>query len=173
MTRRPGPSGFSLLELLTVIAILAIVALLLIPSFLDALQKAKQKQTMRHITTVGTAMMSMLTDEAGAAAAAGATAAPIDLTTIPPVSREDLTEILVPAYLQRIPALDGWGGALEYRFREENPQGSRVLGIRSLGRDGQAEGESYLPGSFDPTDYDRDLVWVDGGFIRFPLRASS
>lgn len=172
MTSRAS-RGFTLIELLIVIAIIGILAILLIPSFLDSLHKARQKQTMGNITTVGTAMMSWLTDQAGAAAAAGASAPAIDLTTIPPVTRAELEALLVPAYVQTIPTGDGWGGHIDYRFDKADPYGTQILGIRSLGRDQVAEGDSYVPGPFDPTDYDRDLVWVDGGFIRYPLRDAS
>ncbi|HLE83342.1 MAG TPA: prepilin-type N-terminal cleavage/methylation domain-containing protein, partial [Thermoanaerobaculia bacterium] len=37
--------GFTLIELLIVIAIIGIIAAILIPNFLDSLQKAKQKRT--------------------------------------------------------------------------------------------------------------------------------
>ena len=50
--------GFTLIELLIVIAIIGIIAALLIPNFLDALQKTKQKRTMGDIRIVGTAMFS-------------------------------------------------------------------------------------------------------------------
>ena len=49
MIRSPGrtrrQSAFTLIELLIVIAIIGIIAALLIPNFLDALQKSKQKRT--------------------------------------------------------------------------------------------------------------------------------
>ena len=40
---RNRQKGFTLIELLIVVAIIGIIAALLIPNFLDALQKAKQK----------------------------------------------------------------------------------------------------------------------------------
>jgi hypothetical protein len=42
------------------------------------------------------------------------------------------------------------------------------MGIRSTGRDNSAEGETYTVGPFITTQYDRDIVWADGFFVRFP-----
>src|SRR5947199_8503811 len=75
---RNRQKGFTLIELLIVVAIIGIIAALLIPNFLDALQKAKQKRTVADMRNVGTAMFSWLTDQVGAAAA-GQTATEIDL----------------------------------------------------------------------------------------------
>ncbi|MGD2116571.1 MAG: prepilin-type N-terminal cleavage/methylation domain-containing protein [Acidobacteriota bacterium] len=162
--------GFTLIELLIVIAIIGIIAALVIPNLLDAMHKAKQKRSMGDIKIVGTALMSWLTDQSGAAAAAGA--ATIDVSDMPLQAREDLAAILVPQYLQEIPERDGWLADYEYRLDLEDPEGDLVFSVRSLGRDAIAQGTEYTIGPFDPTDYDQDLVWVDGGFIRWPDRGS-
>src|SRR3954447_21264732 len=77
---RSRQKGFTLIELLIVVAIIGIIAALLIPNFLDALQKAKQKRTVADMRNTGTAMFSWLTDQVGAAAA-GQTATEVDLST--------------------------------------------------------------------------------------------
>jgi len=74
---RNREKGFTLIELLIVVAIIGIIAALLIPNFLDALQKAKQKRTVADVRNAGTALFSWLTDQVGAAAA-GAAAGPND-----------------------------------------------------------------------------------------------
>src|SRR5215831_13836410 len=77
---RNRQKGFTLIELLIVVAIIGIIAALLIPNFLDALQKAKQKRTVADVRNTGTAMFSWLTDQVGAAAA-GAAATDINLAS--------------------------------------------------------------------------------------------
>ena len=65
--RRTGQRGFTLIELLIVVAIIGVIAAILIPNLLDALQKTKQKRTMAEMRITGTAVMSWLSDQAGAA----------------------------------------------------------------------------------------------------------
>ena len=85
---RNRQKGFTLIELLIVVAIIGIIAALLIPNFLDALQKAKQKRTVADMRNTGTAMFSWLTDQVGAAAA-GAAATEVDLSKYSGLRRDD------------------------------------------------------------------------------------
>lgn len=174
MSLRHRSRGFTLIKLLIVVAIIGIIAALLLPNFLESLQKAKQKRSMGQIKIVGLAMMAWLTDQAGGAAAAGAsTVAKIDLSDIPSVTHGELTDVLVPAYIQEVPETDAWYEPYDFHLSVEDPYGQNVLAARSLGRDRIAEGTEYEVGAFEPTDYDRDLVWVDGGFARWPQKSAS
>jgi hypothetical protein len=118
----------------------------------------------------GTALFSWLTDQVGAAAA-GASVTWADYTG---VDMPALASFVTTQYIQEIPTLDGWKGLYEYRLNTANPLAQRVMAIRSLGRNKAAEQSSvYLSGAFDPTDYDQDIVWADGYFVRWPQKLTS
>jgi prepilin-type N-terminal cleavage/methylation domain-containing protein len=168
---RNRQKGFTLIELLIVVAIIGIIAALLIPNFLDALQKAKQKRTVADIRNTGTAMFSWLTDQVGAAAA-GQTGSAVDLTSYGgTVAITTMSSLLTPQYLQGIPTLDGWKHAYEFYLNTANPLAKNVMAIRSYGRNGTNDGgPSYTVTAFDPTNYDQDIVWADGFFVRWPQK---
>ncbi|MBV8200124.1 MAG: type II secretion system protein [Acidobacteria bacterium] len=171
--RQKGQHGFTLIEMLIVVAVIGIIAAMLIPNLLDALQKAKQKRTMGDMKIIGTAMFSWITDQS-AAAAAGASASVVDLTQYgTQLTAPNLTTVLVSQYIQSIPTLDGWQSPYQYYLRTDNPHAVQVMAIRSLGRDKTAEGDQYTVTAFDPTDYDRDIVWADGFMVRYPEKTGS
>ena len=166
--RNRRQKGFTLIELLIVVAIIGIIAALLIPNFLDALQKAKQKRTVADIRNTGTAMFSWLTDQVGAAAA-GANGT-VNLSSYSSVAEATLDTVLVPQYLQDVPPVDGWKTPYQYYLNTANPLAQQVMAIRSLGRNKTSETTSYEVTSFDPTNYDQDIVWADGFFVRWPQK---
>ena len=164
--------GFTLIELIIVIAIIGLLAAFLLPMFLDALDKARQKRTMGDVKSVGTSLMVWLTDNAGAAAAAGQKT--VDLSEIPVLTGDTVKDVIVPQYIQEIPERDGWKNPIEYRMDLETPgKGGLSFSVRSPGKDGSYQGTEYTAGQFDPTDYAQDIVWVDGAFIRAPVRVGS
>jgi general secretion pathway protein G len=167
---RRSSSGFTLIELLVVIAIIGIIAALLIPNLLDSMQKAKQKRTMADTRITGTAMFAWLTDQVGAAAAGQGTTQVALASYGSPITSEDLGTILAPQYIQTVPILDGWKNPYQYFLRTDNPHADQVMAIRSLGRDNASDGDSYTVSAFDATDYDRDVVWADGFFVRWPSK---
>ena len=72
-------------------------------------------------------------------------------------------------YIQEIPTNDSWGTPYDYVWAG-TIRYSEVIGIRSLGRDQETDGngDTYTMGPFDSNDYNRDIVWADGFFIRYP-----
>ncbi|HEY4575538.1 MAG TPA: prepilin-type N-terminal cleavage/methylation domain-containing protein [Thermoanaerobaculia bacterium] len=169
---RNRQKGFTLIELLIVVAIIGIIAALLIPNFLDALQKAKQKRTVADMRNAGTAMFSWLTDQVGAAAAgqANTTIALSDYGS--PVAATTVSSILVPQYLQSVPEKDGWKNDFIYYLKTGSSEvlQKNVMLIGSGGRDASGITGSYTVAGFDPTDYDQDIVWADGFFVRWPQK---
>ena len=166
---RNRQKGFTLIELLIVVAIIGIIAALLIPNFLDALQKAKQKRTVADMRNAGTAMFSWLTDQVGAAAA-GAAATEINLGSYTGSDAATLTTVLVPQYLQAVPVKDGWKQDYHYYLETTDVLKQNVMAIASGGRDTNCDCGTYSVTGFDPTDYDQDIVWADGFFVRWPQK---
>lgn len=137
-----------------------------------ASDREAQKRTVADMRNVGTAMFSWLTDQVGAGAAGqsqGETeSAPVNLKQYPPISRGELEKILVPQYIREVPEKDGWGHPYEYYLNVADPMARQVMSIRSPGRDGKFSATEYSPTSFEPGDFDEDIVWTDGYFVRWP-----
>lgn len=169
---RNREKGFTLIELLIVVAIIGIIAALLIPNFLDALQKAKQKRTVSDMRNTGTAMFSWLTDEASAAAAGAPSTSPFP-TGYVSITADNLRAILVSQYLQEIPELDGWKNPYDFYLNTEDPLARQVMAIHSYGRDEKKDTGPFTVTGFDPTDYDRDIIWTDGFFVRWPQKLTN
>ncbi|HEY3571650.1 MAG TPA: hypothetical protein VGP73_27230 [Thermoanaerobaculia bacterium] len=129
-----------------------------------------QKRTTEDIYRLGHAMFSWLTDQVSAEAAGQSQSDKkmVDLDDYHLISHKELTKILVPQYIQAVPEKDGWGHPYEFHLHVMNPVASRVMCIRSPGRDGRFSTRNYEVGGFPLNKFDEDIVWADGYFVRWP-----
>jgi len=168
--------GFTLIELLIVVAIIGILAALLIPNALAAIQKAKQKGTMKDINSIATAITDYITDNGTAPAHAGQLAGGDSLYT-------DLSGF----YLKVLPQNDQWGTAFEIDcgvaaegvYTGVTNTGVDDFLVASYGRDKTMTAIAFDP--LDPvtayfpitgmTSFDLDLVNWSGSWIHAPKSA--
>ena len=169
---RKRQRGFTLVELLIVVAILGLIAAVLIPNVLDALDRARQKRAMTDMRGIGTAWTTWLTDQIGVASAgAGKTFGRQGQVEIGFV---DLQANLQPggshSYITELPQYDPWSSP--YRFFIAGRAGSpQRLTICSAGSDGEfyeCDRDGLEVGPFPAWEREQDIVWSDGGFVRWP-----
>jgi len=110
--------GFTLIEMLIVVAIIGILAALLIPNAMSALQKAKQKGTIKDINTIATGLMDYITDRGQAPASATG-----QLTS----AQDALISELQGFYIKVFPWRDQWNHGF-YVYGGTNCNGN-VFGI--------------------------------------------
>jgi type II secretion system protein G len=169
--------GFTLIELLIVVAILGILAALLIPNAITAIQKAKQKSTMKDITVISTAVTDFVTDN-------GVTPVQDGSYTASAAFYTDLS----PFYIKVLPINDQWGNnfmaycgtACDGNYGISGAAGDDFV-IASYGRDKTVESFSF--NASDPeagmyvvstaAHFNRDLVMWNGSWIRAPRTAAT
>ena len=139
-----GKEGFTLIELLIAVLIISIIAAIAIPSFMSALQRSRQRRSMKDMRTLSTAVETYKIDFSR----------PPQDTNI-----SNLVNTLQPIYVQVFPKLDGWQREFIY------VAGVEVYTLESYGRDG-LDGGNISPATKD--DFDLDIILVDGFFTASP-----
>lgn len=163
--------GFTLIELLVVVTIVGILAALLIPQGMAAMQKAKQKGTMKDIGAISTALLDYTIDVGTLPAHAG------DMDAA-------LQTLLAPDYQKVCPIEDQWGNnfliycgqAAGFSVRGCNFTGSGDFVVMSYGRDGLTDGVNYDVADPDASMYivtnlssfASDLIQFNGAWVRGP-----
>jgi hypothetical protein len=121
-------------------------------NYLNSIDRARQKRTMADIRSIAQAWESS-SSEKGNFTAAG-------LTFPVAVTHDELTSSLAPTYMRSLPTSDGWGRPLQFGAD------GKVYAIRSAGRDGIYESDTYEHGAGENPDC--DIVYSNGNFVRYP-----
>ena len=166
---RNGQKGFTLIELLIVVAIIGILAAIAIPNLLTAMQRAKQKRTMADIRSIASAWEMYAIDNNGYTAAGTAEEIVEEEPPSGPeegdglLSYDEVAAELSPDYIKKLPESDGWGNP--YLFLPFESGNSYVIG--SLGKDGALDDDEWSLGE-TTTDFNCDIIYWNGSFIKYP-----
>ena len=155
----PRRRGFTLIELLIVVAIIGIIAAIAIVNMFNAIARAKQKRSMGDMKTIATAIEAYATDQNFYPAAA-ALALPSGLS-LPTSTIGVISGSINPTYIRAVPLVDGWNSFFLYGTNASKSD----FALCSTGADGVPE---TSPVGGPTTNFNADIILVDGSFVQFP-----
>jgi len=183
--------GFALFELLPLVAVLGILGAVVVPAFLDALERSCQKRTMSDIRSMGGAAVSFSREYDGFPSNrySGDPA-----VAWPMAFDANGSPAIVPDFIQAVPAADGWSRPYHYDAGPDEAYINERLGdvtakhfvVYSYGSDGFDGGGdpsassaasiaacwcAHPPvscGTLETHCYQTDIVWGDGAFLQAP-----
>jgi type II secretion system protein G len=166
--KKRNKKGFTLIELLIVVAIIGIIVAIAIPNLLNAIQRAKQKRTMGDMRTAGTAAEAYAVDFNHYPAAAGynwpsGLSFPASSQTFgsPAPTPSGFNKQVAPTYVRVLPISDGWTSFFLYTSGANNQD----YVIVALGKDGSIDGTTLYGAT---TNFNNDIIFVDGQFVGYP-----
>jgi general secretion pathway protein G len=145
--------GFTLIELLIVVAIIGIIAAIAIPNLLNAINRGRQKRTMGDIRTLATAIEAYTVDF-GFYPKGAVTDVQVDAA---------LVNFLVPTFLRKLPARDGWNNPIRYSGLANGQSYTFWSGAKN----GNSGIDYTAPGG-PKTDFASDIIYSVGVFIQWP-----
>jgi general secretion pathway protein G len=144
--RRTSEAGFTLIELLIVVLIVGVVAAIVVVSYVNALDRAKQRATMADMRSIGRALEAYLVDNHIVPADSGGIGS--------------LASMLIPYQINVVPINDHWGH--QYSFTSN---AFDLYSLESFGKDG-ADGADVSSASRN--DFFLDIVISNGLFVAAP-----
>jgi hypothetical protein len=132
-------------------------------------ERSRQHQTVRQLRDLGVALYAWYQDTINQAGPGGwdLKERTVDVSLYAPISREELAGLL-SKHIANVPATDAWGHPYELRVNPQDTGSGHVFLLRSPGRDGVFETDTYTLGAFDPNSFDDDIVFADGIPVRWP-----
>jgi type II secretion system protein G len=153
--------GFTLLELLVVVAIIGIIVAISVANYMNAIEKARQRQTMANMRSISTAVEIYLADwNAYPPSAAYTLPSGLSLPTTPIGVK--LSGYIYPTYMNRVPMVDGWNSWFVY---SSTPTSYNDYCLGSNAKGGLPDASpKYGP----TTSFTDDILMVDSNFVQFP-----
>jgi hypothetical protein len=133
------------------LAFVVFLAWVIVPKYLQARNRSRQKHTMADMRSVATAWE---------ARAAAINSYSVGGGQKQRVTATELARSLEPTYIRKLPRMDAWGTEFQLAGQAE------TYIIRSLGSDGRSDRIANLGGP--RTNFSDDLIYSNGSFVRYP-----